>query len=246
MKRSFLFLVIVLLFSCKQASKKELTADEIVDRAIEVCGGNRYESSKISFTFRDKEYVSEKKGTILKRSFKIDSIKYTDVKNNSGFERYINDALVLVSDSLASVYSNSINAVHYFAQLPYHLNDRAVHKELLNEQVIANKLYYVVKVTFDQKGGGDDFEDTYYYWIQKESFKPAYLAYDFHENGGGVRFRKAYNERYVNGIRFVDYKNYIPKNSTVTLEQMVDLYANDQLELLSDIKLEHIKVTSEN
>tara|TARA_R110000868_G_scaffold74009_6_gene214159 strand:+ start:1099 stop:1839 length:741 start_codon:yes stop_codon:yes gene_type:complete len=246
MKRIYLVSVMLILFSCKEKTKSDLSADEIINKAIEVSGGNLYKSSKISFSFRNKDYVSENSGTILKRSFKIDSIKYTDVKNNSGFERYINDALVLVSDSLASLYSNSINSVHYFAQLPYRLNDKSVNKELLEEKVINNKTYYVVKVTFDKKGGGDDFEDTYYYWIQKESFKPDYLAYDFHENGGGVRFRKAYNERYVNGIRFVDYKNYKPKNHSATIEQIADLYSNNQLELLSEIKLENIKVDKEN
>ena len=101
----------LILFSCKEKTKSDLSADEIINKAIEVSGGNLYKSSKISFSFRNKDYVSENSGTILKRSFKIDSIKYTDVKNNSGFERYINDALVLVSDSLASLYSNSINSV---------------------------------------------------------------------------------------------------------------------------------------
>ena len=247
MKRVYLILVLfIMLFSCKERTETNLSAEEIINNSITVCGGDLYKSSKISFRFRDKNYVSENRGTILKRSFEIDSVNYIDVKNNSGFERYINDALVLIPDSLASLYSNSINSVHYFVQLPYRLNDKAVNKELLEEKVINNKSYYVVKVTFDKNGGGDDFEDTYYYWIQKQSFKPDYLAYDFHENGGGVRFRKAYNERYINGIRFVDYENYKPKNNSATIQQIADLYLNNQLELISEIKLENINVINEN
>jgi len=78
--------------------------------------------------------------------------------------------------------------------------------------------YYKLKVTFDQDGGGDDFDDTYVYFFNKATFKPDYLAYDFHVNGGGMRFREAYNERYVNGIRFVDYNNMKPidENSITT------------------------------
>tara|TARA_R110000868_G_scaffold4211_15_gene26780 strand:- start:18953 stop:19693 length:741 start_codon:yes stop_codon:yes gene_type:complete len=246
MKNLYVFLAIVLLVSCKESVKKVLDADEIVNKAIEVCGGDLYEFSVISFKFRDKEYISENRGTILKRIFKSDSLNYIDIKTNTDFQRYIDDTPVSVSDSVAALYSNSVNSVHYFAQLPYRLNDKAVHKELIKEQIIANKSYYLVKVTFDKNGGGNDFDDTYLYWLNKETFKPDYLAYDFHTDGGGLRFREAYNERYVEGIRFVDYKNYKPKDSLATLEQVADLFIKNQLELLSEINLENITVKRTN
>ena len=113
-----------------------------------------------------------------------------------------------LKDSIANVYANSVNSVHYFANLPYGLNDPAVNKEFLGEVAIKDKEYYKIKVTFDQKGGGKDYEDIYLYWFNKETFKPDYLAYKFYVDGGGIRFRVAYNERYLGGIRFVDYENY--------------------------------------
>ena len=64
------------------------------------------------------------------------------------------------------------------------------------------------------------------YWFNKETFKPDYLAYDFHTDGGGVRFRKAYNERYVDGIRFVDYENYKPRDPKETLDNILDAFLN--------------------
>lgn len=223
---------------------KDLTADEIVNRSIEVSGGHLYEMSTISFKFRDKEYVSKNKGSILERAFNSDSLNYVDVKTNADFQRFINDTPLTVSDSLAQLYMNSINSVHYFAQLPYHLNDKSVNRELIGTKQIKNKDYYVVKVTFDQKNGGADYEDTYYYWFNKETSKPDYLAYDFHTDGGGVRFRKAYNERYVNGIRFVDYENYQPINNAEPIAKMADLYIKNQLKLLSKIELKEVKVVS--
>ena len=37
-------------------------------------------------------------------------------------------------------------------------------------------------------------------------------TYSYIESDGiGLRFREAFNERYINGIRFVDYNNYKPK-----------------------------------
>jgi len=244
MKKSALILCSILfLNSCKQEKKSILNANDIVNKAIEVAGGDRYKMSKICFKFRDKEYVSEDDGKILKRIFYSDSINYIDIKNENSFKRFVNDTPVITSDSLSKVYSNSINSVNYFAQLPYRLNDAAVRKELLKEETIENIVYYVVKVTFDKNGGGDDFEDTYLYWFHKESFKLDYLAYDFHTNGGGVRFRKAYNERFVNGIRFLDYENYKPYNENATLKDVSKLYKKGKLKKVSKIELENIEVT---
>ena len=179
---------------------------------------------------------------VYKRISDLDSTTIIDVKRGDDFERYMNDSLVMVHDTMAVKYANSINSVHYFVRLPYGLNDAAVNKELLGKETIKNKEYYKVKVTFDQQGGGDDFEDTYLYWFDIESFKPDYLAYDFHVNGGGQRFRKAYNERYVNGIRFVDYENYKPKKNGTDILEIGQLYDKGELELLSKIELKNIVV----
>ncbi len=243
MKYLGLFFLLLLISSCNETSKKNLTVQEIVDKSIEVAGGKLYERSTISFKFRDKNYISESKDNTLKRIFNSDSLRYIDIKTNDSFQRYVDDVLVEISDSLAIVYGNSVHSVFYFAQLPYRLNDPAVNKELLSEVKIKGKDYYVIQVTFDQENGGDDFDDTYLYWMNKETFMPDYLAYDFHTDGGGVRFREAYNERYVNGIRFVDYKNYKPEDSKTPVLQTANLFESNQLELLSDIKLENVKVT---
>lgn len=243
MKFLCLFFILFFIFSCKETPENRLTAKQIIDKAIEVSGDDLYEKSTIEFNFRDKSYVSENSGSILKRIFESESRQYTDVKNKNSFKRYIDNLQIEITDSLATVYSNSVNSVHYFAQLPYHLNDAAVVSKLLDEDQIKGKNYYVVQVTFEKANGGDDYSDTYLYWINKQTFKPDYLAYDFHTDGGGVRFRAAYNERYINGIRFVDYKNYKPKNNKVPLSKVVALFKTDQLEFLSDIQLENIKVT---
>ncbi|MBU2996052.1 deoxyribose-phosphate aldolase [Cellulophaga baltica] len=241
------FIIVVLLFvSCKQEAKKSLSAQNIVDKAIVVAGGDLYKTSTIAFKFRDSDYVSENNGAIMKRAFESDSISYVDIKKGSSFERIVNGIPVAVSDSLANVHNNAINSVLYFVQLPYQLNAKAVHKKLLKEEKIKGKVYYLIHVTFDQNGGGDDFEDNYYYWINKKTFKPDYFAYDYKVNGGGVRFREAYKERIVNGIRFVDYNNYKPKSKATTINEVAALYENGELELLSKIVLENIKVTPSN
>ena len=80
------------------------------------------------------------------------------------------------------------------------------------------------------------------YWINKKSYEVEYLAYSFHVNGGGVRFRKAYNERDIEGVRFVDYENYKPKDNSTKLSELENLFRQNKLELLSKIELKNVKV----
>lgn len=247
MKRILLPLLVLLFLACKETPKEEPTAQEIVDKSIAASGGTRYNDHGTSFLFRDKEYIfrNEDGKRVFERVSRLDSVTITDVKKETGFERYMNDSLVAVPDSMAVRYANSINSVHYFVRLPFGLNDTAVNKELLGKESIGGKEYYKIKVTFDQQGGGDDFEDTYLYWFDTESFKPDYLAYDFHVDGGGQRFRKAYNERYVDGIRFVDYENYKPKSKDSDILEIGKLYDKGELELLSKIEITDIEVRND-
>jgi hypothetical protein len=216
---------------------------EIVDRSIEVSGGELYKDSMISFDFRGHHYVMEpgESGRILKRIRFTDSITVTDVRQGGKFLRLVNDSIVAVPDSMATRYANSINSVHYFAYLPYGLNDPAVNKKLLGEVMVDGRPYYEVQVTFDREGGGKDFEDVYVYWFNKQNFKPDFLAYEFETDGGGMRFRKAYNERYVGGIRFVDYYNY-ESEAGVHPSLLDSLYQAGKLRLLSKIELRNIEV----
>lgn len=244
MNKAIIILLSVAIFSCKGTDKK-LSVQEIVDKSIEVSGGvSNYENSRISFNFRGLKYISEANGKekTLKRIRKNDTVYLLDVLSPSGFQRFENDSLVVLHDSMATKYGNSVNSVHYFSKLPYGLNDPAVNKELLGETKIKGKSYYKIKVTFDQEGGGDDFDDTYVYFFNTSTFKPDYLAYDFHVDGGGMRFREAYNERYVNEIRFVDYINMQPIDNNTSVLQVDSLFNNDRLKLLSKIELTDIEV----
>lgn len=248
--KNFGLVILGLLFivGCKESEPSIKDAQQIVNKSIEVSGGDLYTKSNISFNFRDREYHYERidNKKILKRIFKKDSSVVVDIKEPSEFCRYINDDMVIVPDSLANLYANSVNSVHYFAHLPYGLNAKAVNKEFLGDVTIKNNDYYKVKVTFAEEGGGDDFDDVYIYWFNKKTFKPDYLAYEFQVNGGGMRFREAYNERYINGIRFVDYNNYKPKEKNASIYKIEELFINDGLELLSKIELENVQVTQLN
>ncbi|MDZ7650644.1 MAG: DUF6503 family protein [Cytophagales bacterium] len=117
-----------------------------------------------------------------------------DFLSNDGFKREINGVEVNVIDSMKVKYTASVNSVIYFALLPYGLNDDAVIKKFVGETQIESKsITYIIEITFKQDGGGEDFEDVFLYWINKESYAIDYMAYSFEENNkADYRFRKAY------------------------------------------------------
>ncbi|MAZ28322.1 MAG: deoxyribose-phosphate aldolase [Cytophagaceae bacterium] len=240
--RALIILGLTLIFiSCNQGQ----TADEIIDKAIEAAGGNELGKAGVSFKFRDLYYKAQRdhgKYT-LERCTDEACEKVHDILTNDGFKRLEEGEAVSLPDSLVDKYSNSVNSVHYFAALPYGLNSAAVHKELVGMDNVKGKSYYKIKVTFDENGGGEDFQDEYMYWINKETYTVDYLAYNYQVNEGGTRFREAYNVRVVDGIRFVDYNNYKPAETFPPLESLDSLFENNKLELLSKIELEDVEVT---
>src|SRR5690606_19031794 len=153
------FLIILgflfLLNSCKEESKP-LTAQEIIDKTIENAGGKNYEVATINFTFRNIKYSSKRKNGLFEysRTF-TDSIgEINDVLNNNEFTRFVNAQKIDLPDSTATKYSNSVNSVVYFVQLPFGLNAPAVKKQLVGEAEIDGEKYYEIQVTFGEEGGG--------------------------------------------------------------------------------------------
>jgi hypothetical protein len=136
-----------------------------------------------------------------------------------------------------------VNSVAYFALLPFGLNDPAVNKQLLTDEEIGGNWYYKIKVTFSQAGGGEDFEDVFVYWINKETFLMEYFGYSYLTDGGGIRFRKAINRREVGGIIFSDYINYQGEDTDTDVEGLAKRFSNDELNKLSEIILENLVVS---
>jgi superfamily I DNA/RNA helicase len=242
-KLIYIVAICLLIVACK--TETPLTAQDVVDKTIEVSGGDKYLNAEIDFDFRDMHYRSVREGGKFQyeRQFQDSIGTIKDVLNNDGFQRYVNDALTEISDSMAVKYTASVNSVHYFALLPYGLNDAAVNKSSLGEVTIKNKVYHKIKVTFSQEGGGEDYEDVFVYWIDAETFKADYIAYSYIEDDGvGIRFREAYNERMVNGLRFVDYNNYKSEDATMDVIGLDKAFESGSLKLLSKIELENIVV----
>ena len=245
MKNFYTVLIVLMLFSCDEKENKSEDAEALIEKSIKVSGSDKLDIAVYSFDFRDKHYEAGRfDGTyVLKRQFKDMNDTVVDFLSNENFERRINDSVVSVPDSISTKYAASVNSVHYFAVLPYGLNGKAVNKKYLGTIDLKGQSYHKIEVTFDKAGGGEDFEDVFIYWVNKNTLKIDYLAYSYNEDDGkGLRFREAYNERYVKGIRFVDYNNYKPNDEGANLEDLDRLFEHKKLELLSKIELENVNV----
>jgi hypothetical protein len=239
-----IILAIAVLISAFALNQKD-RAQQVVDQAIKEHGSDLVDQAFIEFDFRRRHYISDRNhgSYTYKRIFEDkDENKIEDVLTNDGFSRFINGERVNLEQKRATSYSSSVNSVIYFALLPFFLNDQAVIKSYLGEEVIKGERYHKVKVTFRQEGGGKDYDDQYMYWFHKKNATMDYMAYNFHVNGGGSRFREAYNIRMINGIRFADYINYKPKEQNLNIEGFASMFENDELEELSRIQTENIKV----
>jgi hypothetical protein len=242
--RSFFLIILTLFISCAR-KETPLTAQQIIDKTILRSGADKVESSQITFQFRDKSYkATRKKGAyVLDRTFKNDSSIIKDAISNKGFMRFVNHLPFAILDTMATRYSNAVNSVHYFSVLPFGLNDNAVQKKQLPSSIVKGKAYYKIEISFSEDGGGEDFEDVFVYWIGKEDFLIDYLAYSYHTNGGGKRFRVLKEQCNKNGIRFVDYHNYKPLKTDIALIDLDISFEKKQLKKVSEIILENIEVT---
>ena len=242
MQKLSVILMAISLVSCQYSAEE---AQKVVDKAIEAHGQNILGKVKISFDFRDMHYSAYRKADsyVYTRMF-VDSLELIEdiLVNSSQFTRMINGDTIDVVDSMKTKYSNSVNSVLYFVQLPYLLNDPAVIKSYEGTKRIDNTDYDVIKVQFKASDGGEDFTDEYRYWFNKNTYLLDYLAYNYETNGGGVRFREAYNRSERMGMTFQDYINYeVPVGTP--LEQIPALFEKGQLIELSRIINEDIKVT---
>lgn len=234
------YIYILALLFLSNCVKKELTAQQIVNKSIENTGVNKVANATISFDFRDKHYKAVRSNGLYTLSSTKDSV--IDILTNDAFTRRIKEKTIQLSDSIANLYANAVNSVHYFSVLPLGLNDKAVNKTKLPSVTINDKEYYKIKVTFSENGGGEDFEDVFIYWFNKNTFFLEFIAYSYKTNGGGMRFRSLKEQHIKEGILFVDYYNYKPKDESIALINIDKAFENNQLEQVSEIVLKYIQV----
>ncbi len=242
-----LVFILFILVSCTP-TQEDINASQLVSKSIEASGTDKFNYAIVQFDFRDYTYKSNIGcGENVLERIKTDTLAtIQDKLVYPKLTRKINEERVFLDDSIANLYGESINSVHYFVQLPMRLNDPAAIKNYRGTETIKGKIYEVVEVRFTEEGGGQDFQDVYRYWFDQDTFQLQYLAYTFLVNGGGIRFREVIREEFVEGIRFVDYNNYAPKDNKLPISEIATHFENGELKLISSIENKNISVTLKN
>lgn len=238
-----LFLTSLVVLSCEQTTQN-YDPEVLINEAIAAHG--EFKGKTVSFKFREREYsvTRNEEGYTYTRSWEDDSLgSVMDILVNSRhFTRRIKGEKVPVDETMSGKYSNSVNSVLYFFQLPYVLNDPGANKKYVGEFSIKKEPYQCVQVTFSEEGGGKDFEDVFFYWIHKENKTIDFMAYSYLTDGGGVRFREAINRREIKGLLIQDYVNHAA-DKTTPLDKLPKLFEAGELENLSMIINENVRVT---
>ena len=223
------------------------TARALLDSAIALSGVDRLADAEVAFAFRDARYTYARTpdGRYRYTRTRTDSTGAThvDALDNAGLTRLTDGQPVSLSAKRQTALAGSVNSVIYFAFLPWALGDEAVRARYEALDTLAARPYHRLRVTFDARGGGTDFDDEFLYWLDAADLSLDYLAYRYAVNGGGVRFREAYDERVVGGIAVRDYRNYAAEpEGSVPLEGMAAAFEAGELALLSAIELEGVTV----
>jgi hypothetical protein len=265
---AFLVLVLFILQSCNSKSGEKTTVEEppksevqrIVDASIDFHGFAPLDNAQLDLVFRDKFYTYRKKAGMYEYTrSQVDSTGTTiyDIMNNDGLVRLMNNDIhelvtewgplkgdtAVINEERRAAFTRSVNSVVYFFLLPYGLNDPAVNKEFVGESTIKGKDYFEVKITFGEEGGGEDFDDVFIYWFDKEDYSMNYFAYLYHTDGGGMRFREAINPRRVSGMLIQDYINFKPENEDIDIMTIDELYKEGKLIVLSEIINENVRIS---
>lgn len=224
-----------------QQNKALTKADKILLETFEAHGGEKYHTAHYGFVFRNKKYTFQNNHSAYTYtvSYEKDGKKNLNQLSNDGLVRTVDGVKAELSEKVYNGYLSALNSVIYFATLPHKLYDPAVNKFYRGETVIKGKKYDILEITFNEEGGGPDHDDKYYYWINQETRRIDYLAYNYMVNNGGVRFRSAYNPRVVDGILFQDYINYKADVGT-PLTDLPALFEQGILKQLSVIETEDV------
>lgn len=224
------------------------STEAIVDRAIKAHGGERFRHSEVTFAFRGDRYRIWRDGGRFRyeHRYRDSTGEVVDVLANDTLFRTVDGERESLSAGERSSVLSTVNSVVYFALLPFRLEDPAVQTRDLGETEIRGQPYHEIEVTFRREGGGAGWQDRFVYWIHREQYTMDYLAYHYHTDGGGTRFREAVNRRRIGGLLLSDYRNYTSAAIDTAVEEYDRILETrpETLELVSEIRMAEIEVSS--
>lgn len=243
MKQPFVFILILSALSIILSCSNPRDPQKIIERSISYYQMDKLKNASLEFTFRNVKFkVMQKDGKFrYERTFSDSTGNIQDVLDNQGFTRKLDGQILQLDTKDLSKYSQSLNAVVYFLYLPLKLNDASVIKRYVDEVKIKGKSYHKLEISFDQKDGGADHNDVYYYWFDTQDYSMDHFAY----SSGGNRFREVIRTHELEGgVILQDYINYQrPLNDSITAISKYDsLFEAGKLRELSKIEFVDIRL----
>ena len=234
---------------CSAPDDPPPSAAAVIDSARAAHGASVLDRAVVAFDFRGEAYrLRQAQGRFHYRRAYIDSVGRSVVEGltNDGLYRAVEGDTVSLSAAEQSAVETTVNSVAYFALLPAPLGDPAVQPTYSGRDTINGVPYHRVQVTFQQEGGGQDWQDVFLYWFRTDTYAMDYLSYAYGQGPdeeSGTRFRAAHNVRRPTGVRVADYHNYTA--DTLAADQMAqypDLLEKDALEQVSEIEVDSVQV----
>lgn len=234
------------------AERPSPAAQALVTATLATHGSHALDRAELAFAFRGTPFtVRRHEGRFRYARTLTDSLGRTveEVVDNDGVHRFVDGAEVPLDPAAARRVETAVNSVAYFALLPLPLRDPAVQPRALGPDTIRGEPYERLEVTFDEDGGGRDYEDRYLYWLHADRHTVDYLAYTYElganetgPNATGSRFREVIGVHEISGVRLQDYRN-LTADVGDALERYPTLYEADSLRVVSEVVLDSVRVT---
>ena len=219
----------------------------IVARAIEHHGGELYRASETELDVCSKSgcfhVVARVDGDRFAYtvSGKVREVRREVRWSNDALEVRENGTPVAVEPEREQRYRDWAMARVYFCFLPYRLDDPSVIQHELGLVDWEGRRLHRVKVTFEP-GTSTDAGDEYMYWFDPETARLEYFAYSYDDDGGGLRFRRAFDHRRVGGLLVFDQDNYGVEGPGLSVDAIDPAYVKSRMRHISTVRLEQISV----
>lgn len=226
-----------------QAGSKRL---EIVDRAIEYHGGDRFRESRTQLELCSKPGCYEVSAAIQGGRYELrvrgpyrGGVRQV-LMTNDGVRQWQDELEVeVVTERQVALRDWAMSRV-YFCFLPFRLNDDSVIKEDLGLEGWSGRSLHKVKATF-VPGTSTDSDDQFIYWFDPSSGRLEQFAYSFVGSPGGLRFRQLSNFRRVGGLLFFDQENWGAAGDELTVDEINPAFLS-KMEKISSVELRNIQV----
>lgn len=225
---------------------------EIVDRAIEFHGGELFLWSNSELLVSSKSGSFKVRSTMSGSRFDHQVESQTEEgkrivvrSRNDSVERREDGVVVPLNDEQEQRARDFVSARTYFPFLPFRLNDADAYKIDQGIETWGNRSLHRVKVVF-AAGSSTDASDEYVYFFDPKTARLEAYGYTFGtgRERGGLRYRKLFNYRRVEGLLFFDAENLgVSGEGSFTVDSLNEKFV-ETLEPVSTIELSEIEVES--